>query len=45
MRRDQVEKKIRERGLVPLSPVRRKMISVVYKRLKCHVLHKEKFIF
>ena len=45
MRRDQVEKKMQKRGLAPLSPIRRNMISVVYKRLKCHVLHKEKFIF
>ena len=38
MRRDQVGKKIQRKGLVSLLPVRRKMTSVVCKRLKCHIL-------
>ena len=45
MGRDQVDKKIQRKGLEPFLPVRRKMTSVVYKRLKCHLMHAEKVIF
>ena len=45
MGRDQVDNKIQRKGLAPLLPVTGKMTSVVYKRLKCHILHVEKVMF
>ena len=45
MRRDEVDKTIQRKGLATLLPVRRNMASVVYKRLKCQVLHVEKVRF